>query len=52
ELQYDHDVQEFENLPFKIKIETIEGEDNSARLFFLNNQDKEDNIPEGIICVD
>src|SRR5690242_7904984 len=52
ELQYDHDIQEFENLPFKIKIETIDGEDNCVRLFFLNNQDKEDNIPDGIICVD
>ncbi|CAG8819078.1 30020_t:CDS:2, partial [Racocetra persica] len=46
ELQYDHDVQEFENLPFKIKIETIDGEDNCVRLVFLNDQDKEDIVPD------
>ncbi|CAG8850702.1 13873_t:CDS:1, partial [Racocetra persica] len=46
ELQYNHDVQEFENLPFKIKIESIDRKDNYTRLFFLNNQGKEDNIPE------
>ncbi|CAG8583744.1 7060_t:CDS:2 [Cetraspora pellucida] len=53
ELQYDHDIQEFENLLFKIKVKTLEDEDNSARLFFFNNNlEKEIEVLNGIICKD
>ncbi|CAG8805066.1 10083_t:CDS:2, partial [Cetraspora pellucida] len=53
ELVYDHDIQEFENLPFKIKVETINEEDNYARLFFFKDDPYEKiDIPEGIICLD
>ncbi|CAG8851068.1 35125_t:CDS:1, partial [Racocetra persica] len=45
-MSFANDVQEFENLSFKIKIETIDGEDNYARLFFLNDQDKEVIVPD------
>ena len=47
------DVQEFENISFKIKLESIDGEDNYARLFFFNdNSENEIEIPDGIICKD
>src|SRR5438067_1162282 len=53
ELQHDHDIQEFENLPFRIKIETIPKYDNNARLLFLDkNKDIEITVPDGILCKD
>ncbi|CAG8689422.1 5844_t:CDS:2, partial [Racocetra fulgida] len=53
ELEYDHDVQEFENLPFKIKVETLKNEDNATRLFFFDyDPEKKIEVPEGIIVKD
>ncbi|CAG8541438.1 3560_t:CDS:1, partial [Scutellospora calospora] len=53
ELEYNHDIQDFENLLFRIKIETLPNEENSARLFFVNkNDEKEITVPKGIKCKD
>ncbi|CAG8775081.1 23809_t:CDS:2 [Gigaspora margarita] len=53
ELEYDYDIQGFENLPFRIKVETIEGQENVARLFFLDKyNDNRINVPDGIMCKD
>ncbi|RHZ66616.1 hypothetical protein Glove_306g85 [Diversispora epigaea] len=50
ELVESFNVQEFEGLDFKIKTETLPTEDNNTRLFFLNKNDEEIPIPEGIEC--
>ncbi|CAG8837237.1 31338_t:CDS:1, partial [Gigaspora margarita] len=45
---YDYDVQELEDLLFKIKIET-KNEDSYAILFFLNKNDEIISISKGIM---
>lgn len=53
ELQYDCNIQDFENLPFRVKIETISGYDDVVRLIFLDkNNDTIINVPDGIFCKD
>ncbi|CAG8851641.1 8997_t:CDS:1, partial [Gigaspora margarita] len=47
-IMYDYDIQELEDLPFKIKIETKD-EDSYAILSFLNKNDEIISIPKGII---
>ncbi|CAG8453940.1 10933_t:CDS:2 [Diversispora eburnea] len=48
----DNDVQEFEGLNFKIKIESIPSSVNNARLCFLDTNNNEISIPKQIICND
>src|SRR5579863_1293333 len=48
----DENIQEFEGLNFMIKVETLSTEDNNARLFFLDLNNREQNIPNGLICSD
>lgn len=53
ELVHDKNIQEFEGLPFRIKVETIPKQDNVACLLFLDkNKDVEIDIPEGFFCKD
>jgi hypothetical protein len=51
-LKNDENVQKFENLPFRIKVETLPKEENSARIFLKEHEDEEIPIPHGITCVD
>ncbi|CAG8712954.1 7808_t:CDS:1, partial [Cetraspora pellucida] len=50
----DDDIQRFEGHQFRIKLMTIPGSRNSARLLFLNLEDDEKEIlvPNGIRVVD
>ncbi|RIB26461.1 hypothetical protein C2G38_2163299 [Gigaspora rosea] len=53
ELIQDSDIQEFQDLPFRIKIETLPKEENYARLFFLHKEEERTiEVPEEITCVD
>src|SRR6266498_2963184 len=46
------DIQEFEGLPFKIKIIGLQDYKDVARLLFLDNNNNQMSIPPGIICKD
>jgi len=43
-------IHEFEELFFKLKIENIDND--SARLLFLDVNDNQISIPDGIVCMD
>ncbi|RHZ84313.1 hypothetical protein Glove_83g9 [Diversispora epigaea] len=47
-----NDVQEFEGLNFKIKIESISSSVNNTRLCFLDTENNEISIPQQIKCND
>ena len=47
-----NNIQEFEGLHFKTKLETLPNEDNVGRLCFLNFNNEEIPVPVGLICKD